>query len=246
MATRPNAWPQPETTTLTLPSGGEIDARQPDIMSLVMSDNYTQIPNGLLEQVSRRFSGQSADRELVCHSGLRLPDAGEPVQQGQGRDMVRGRVVSARGEADFFKVTVSLLMGSQFNIDPLTPNGTMIRFGGANQAVIIEDNEAKWQPKPEDFPRLGAFTRLIVCAAAVSPKLVETVTDPETELAYSRLSSADRDFIFAWAMPSEVRPAETFPQEPPTNLPAAPHVRAVPLESSGRNGTGEQLGEVAI
>jgi hypothetical protein len=158
--------------------------------------------------------------------------------------MIRGRVVSARGEADFFKVTVSLLMGSAFRIDPA--GESMIRFGGANQAVLVQDTEAKWQPKPEDFPRLGAFTRLIVCAAAVAPKLVEAVTDAETELAYSRLSSADRDFIFTWAMPSEVRPAETFPQEPATNLPAAPHVRAVPLEPSGRNGTGEQLGEVAV
>ncbi len=234
MATRPNEWKQPAVVTLTLPSGNQVDVRPPDIMSLVLSDQYTEIPNGMLEQVSRQFSGNSADREITCHSGLRLPDVGEPVQQGSGASMVRGRVVSVRGEADFFVATVSLLMGSQFKYDPENAMTSAIRFGGNNQAVLVRDAEARWKPTAQEFPQMGRFTRLIVCSAVVEPKIVETVAYPEKELAYSSLSSEDRQFIFEWAMPTEeVRPAEKFSQEPSTNLPAAPDVQGIWPDTSG-------------
>lgn len=228
MATQAKEWKRAPVTTLTLPSGNQMDVRPVDMMSLVMSDNYTQIPNGLLEQISRQFNGSSADRELTCHSGMRLPDKGEPVQQGQGRDMVRGRVIDVRGEADLFTITVSLFSGKAFKVVEGDDFASTIRFGGANQAVLLADTEARWKPSATDFPQMGKFTKLIVCSAAVSPRLVETVTDPDTQLAYDDLTSDDRTFIFEWAMPSEVRPAEVFPQGQATGLPVTPDVQGIP------------------
>lgn len=200
MATNPANWRAAEAVELTLPSQNTIAVRPVDMAGLVLSSENGAIPNQLLQQISDSFSGATPDRELICHSGTRLPSRGEPVLQGD----VRGRVVDAEGTDEMFVVRVAMLAGTKFEA------GT-IRFGGINNATVQSESAAKWKPKLEDLPQMGEFINLICRTASVSPKLVKEVTDPETELLVTRLSQADRMFIFNWAMPSEVHPAATFP-----------------------------------
>ena len=200
MATKASLWQEPASFELGLPSGNAIEVRPVDMAGLVLSSENGSIPNQLLQQISDSFSGATPDRELICHSGTRLPSKGEPVLQGD----VRGRVVDAEGTDEMFTVRVAMLAGTKFEAG-------VIRFGGINNATVQSESAAKWRPKLEDLPQMGEFINLICRTASVSPKLVKEVVDPENELLVTRLSQADRMFIFNWAMPSEVHPAATFP-----------------------------------
>lgn len=219
-------WVDDPTEKLALSSGNTIEVRAVDIMSLVMSADNDAIPNGLLEQISAQLSGQSPDQELTCHSGLRLPGRGEPITQG----LIRGKVVDVTGTEESFTARVSMVAGTRF-----TPGE--IRFGGNSVAMLESARDYQWrigggdaEKARKELPELGNFIDLIVRAASVSPKLVKEVIDPETEVAISRVKQADKMLIFNWAMPREVRPAGTFPQEPTASLAPAPDLQAVQPE----------------
>jgi len=217
MATRPSEWAQPATIELTLPSGNVVEVRPIDLIGLMMSSENQSIPNGLLEQIGRQISGLAPDRELVCHSGLRLPDVGEPVSQG----LNRGLVVTAKGNEQYFVATVSMQAGDKFEVGE-------IRFGGMNAAIVESERAKKWTLADEEggdtagvLRDMGAFIDLIARAAAVNPRWVTEVQNPDEEILISRVSKADRMFVFGWAMPSEVRPASTFPAESTASLAAS-------------------------
>ncbi len=211
---------------MPLPSGNTVKVKPVDLMGLIMSGDNASIPNGLLDQLSAQLSGQAPDRELVCVDGYQLPQPGEPCEQGA----IRGTVVSATGTVDRFTVRVSMI--SAGTIQP-----GEVRFGGMNMAKVRESRQWTWrlgdgdpQKAREELPQMGALIELIVRAAVVEPRLVVEVNDPETELAIQRVSSVDRMAIFQWAMPTEVRPAGSFPAKPAAGVAAASDVQNVSSE----------------
>lgn len=222
MGTNPSQWIDPEVETLTLANGNTIDGRPVDMVALVMSAENKAIPNQLLQQISNSFTGATPDRELICQGANELPIRGEPVQQGD----VRGRVVDVIGLPDSFVVKVAMIGGTAFQPGP-------VRFGGIRNAMIERDQEAQWRPNLEELPQMGEFINLICRAWSVFPKLVNEVTDPQTQLLISRISQQDRLKIFNHAMPQEVRPAAMFPEGPAAGVAAAPDVQGIPAQSGG-------------
>ncbi len=231
------SWIEEPVVALKLPSGNTVKVKRPDLLDLVMSDQAGAIPDTLLQQISDSFSGNAKDRELVCHSftGDTLPGKGEPVVQGQ----VRGRVVEAVGDNEQFRVTVSMLTEGSFKVGE-------VRFGGIRLATVAQEGEARWRPAAQDLPKFGEFIRLMVKASTVEPRMVDVVTDPETELALSRMTSADKMAIFQWGMPQEVRPAGKFPEEPAAGVAATYDVQAIPPVASNGAGAETPVGEVAV
>lgn len=221
-------WNDDPTEKLLLSNNNSMEVRPIDMMALVMSSDNQDIPNGLLEQISAQLSGQAPDQELVCHSGLRLPMRGEPAMQKS----LRGNVVDVTGDEEHFTVRVSVPSGI-----PFQPGE--IRFGGMSMATVESVNQWQWrigagdaERARQELPELGGFIDLIVRAASVMPKVVKEVVDPETEIDIKRVKQADKMVIFNWAMPHEVRPAGTFPEEPAAGVAAAPDVQTVQPESS--------------
>lgn len=235
-------WIDEPTEVLSLPSGNKITAKSVDLLGLIFSAENDSVPNGLLEQLSAQLSGQAVDRELLCVKGYRIPQPGEPVEQGQ----VRGTVVSATGVNEQFTVRVSMITTGEFKTGEL-------RFGGMNVAMLEENREWGWrigngdvEQARKELPQMGAFIEMICRAAAVMPKLVKEVTDPETEMAISRMGAKDRMALFQWAMPREVRPASMFPQEQAAGLASTSDVQAVPPVASDGAGAETPVGEVAV
>jgi len=220
-------WNDDPTEKLLLSNNNSMEVRPIDMMALVMSSDNQDIPNGLLEQISAQLSGQAPDQELVCHSGLRLPMRGEPAMQKS----LRGNVVDVTGDEEHFTVRVSVPSGI-----PFQPGE--IRFGGMSMATVESVNQWQWrigagdaERARQELPELGGFIDLIVRAASVMPKVVKEVVDPETEIDIKRVKQADKMVIFNWAMPHEVRPAGTFPEEPAAGVAAAPDVQGIQPES---------------
>ena len=235
-------WNDDPTEILTLSNDNQVEVRQVDLPGLVMSAGNEDIPNGLLEQVSANLSGQAPDLMLTCHSGVKLPERHEPVTQG----LVRARVVDVMGDKENFTVRVALLAGKTF-----TPGE--IRFGGINMATLASVDDYAWRlgdgdpdKAREQMPKVLKFIELIVRAASVKPKFVVEVTDPETEVALSRLKLEDKMKIFNWAMPREVRPAGTFPQRPAAGVAAAPDVQGLQPESGDGVRPDASVGALAV
>src|SRR5262249_13797049 len=153
-------------------------------------------------EIAATFTGQVPDRELVCVKGYQLPIRGEPCSQGD----VRGKVVDVTGVVENFTVRISMLSVGRFQPGEL-------RFGGMNMAIIEAEREYHWHVSSDikqarkDIPQLGGFINTMVKAASVNPKLVDVVTDPETEWPISKVDQMDKMFIFSKVMPREVRPA---------------------------------------
>lgn len=236
-------WNDEPTETLQLSNNNSIQVAPVDIMGLVLSSENGDIPNGLLEQLSAQLSGQAPDQELVCHSGVRLPIRGEPVIQGT----IRGSVVDVTGNEEHFTVRVSVPTGVAFQADK------EVRFGGISVAMVESVKPWAWrigggdvEQARKDLPELGNFIDLIVRAASVLPKVVKEVIDPETEISIKRLKQIDKMTIFNWAMPREVRPAGTFPQEPAAGVVITPDVQGIPTESGDGVRTDTPVGEVAV
>jgi len=236
-------WHDDPTTKLDLSKGNSIEVAEVDMLALVMSADNEDIPNGLLEQISAQLSGQAPDQEIVCHSGVRLPMRGEPVVQGK----VRGTVVDVSGTEEQFTARVSIPSGAALEA------GKEIRFGGNSVAMLESVRPWTWRigggdanKAREELPQMGNFINLIVRAASRMPKVVNEVTDPETEISIKRLKSADKMIIFNWAMPREVRPAGTFPQESAASVAAASDVQGVQPESGDGVGADASVGEVAV
>ena len=236
-------WNDEKTTTLHLTNDNSIEVADVDLIGLVMSADNQDIPNDLLMQISAQLSGQAPDQELVCHTGTRLPMRGEPVVQGA----VRGNVVDVTGTVERFTVRVSIPSGT-----PLQA-GKEIRFGGNSVAMLESVKPWAWQPGGGDIdkarkelPEFGNFMNLIVRAASRMPKIVKEVSDPDTEISINRVNSTDKMIIFKWAMPHEVRPAGTFPQEPSAGVAAAPDVQGIQLESGDGVRPDPSVGEVAV
>jgi len=235
-------WHDDPTTKLPLSNDNAIEVRTVDLVALVMSSDNEAIPNGLLEQISASLSGQSPDMELTCHSGVRLPIRGEPCIQGS----IRAKVVDVTGDEAAFTVRVSMLSGGTFKPGE-------IRFGGMSNAMLESAREYQWRigggdadQARKELPQLGSFIDLVVRAASVSPKLVKEVVDPETELDIKRVKQIDKMTIFNWAMPREVRPAGTFPQEPAASVAPALDVQGIPPESGDGVRADASVGAVAV
>jgi hypothetical protein len=98
----------------------------------------------------------------------------------------------------------------------------------------VEPGEA-WRPSRDDLPQMGKFIKLIVQSASVRPRIVDEPTPGrDDELAYRRVSTADRMYIFRWAMPArEVQAAGKFPGESETDVDAEPEMPAVSPEPVG-------------
>lgn len=220
-------WHDDPVETLELTNKNIIQVKAIDLIGLAMSSENQDMPNGLLEQLSAQLNGQAPDQELVCHSGLRLPMRGEPVVQGS----LRGNVVDVTGNEEHFKVRVSVPSGVQFKPGE-------VRFGGMSAATIENVKEWQWRIDNDSIEQarlglatFGGFLDLIVRTASVMPKVVNEVADPETEIDIKRLKQIDKMIIFKWAMPHEVRPAGTFPQEPAAGVVITPDVQSVQSES---------------
>jgi len=236
-------WNDDPVEVLQLTNNNTIQVSAVDIQALVMSADNKAIPNGLLEQLSAQLNGQAPDQEINCHSGVRLPMRGEPVVQGT----VRGTVVDVSGTEERFTARVSVPSGAALQA------GKEIRFGGNSVAML--ESVRPWtfrigggdaEKLRQDLPEYGEFINLVVRSASRMPKVVNEVTDPETEIDIKRLKLVDKMIILNWAMPREVRPAGTFPQEPATSVAAAPDVQVVPLESGDGVRADASVGEVAV
>lgn len=236
-------WNDDPVEVLQLSNNNTIQVAAVDIQALVMSADNKSIPNGLLEQLSAQLNGQAPDQELVCHSGVDLPLRGDPVLQGA----VRGHVVDVSGDKEHFTVRVSVPSGVAFQA------GKEVRFGGIRVAMVeavrpwvyrIGGGDA--EKLRQDLPEYGEFINLVVRSASWMPKVVNEVTDPETEIDIKRLKLVDKMIILNWAMPREVRPAGTFPQEPAAGVAAAPDMQVVQPEPSGGIRPETSVGEVAV
>lgn len=235
-------WNDDPIETLELTNKNSIQVQAIDLIGLAMSNDNQDIPNGLLEQLSAQLNGQAPDQELTCHSGVRLPIRGEPVMQGT----VRGSVVDVTGTEEHFTVRVSVPSGIPFKAGE-------VRFGGISVAMVESVREWQWRLDTDNIEQarlgltdFGKFMDLIVRAASVMPKIVNEVVDPETEIDIKRLKQVDKMIIFKWAMPREVRPAGTFPQEPSAGVAAAPDMQGVQSESGDGVRADASVGEVAV
>ena len=89
---------------------------------------------------------------------------------------------------------------------------------------------AEWKPGQKDLPQMGKFIKRIVQVAALNPRIVDVVSNPDDEVAWEDVEQADRMKIFNWAMPAEVQAAGQFPQKPGANLELALDVQPVQPE----------------